>query len=522
MIPAIQALGYAWFGWGTFVLLVQSVGVYNIFKRYSSVPKPPAVPSLPKDDIPHVTVIRPAKGLEPYLYECLLSTFQQTYPKDKLTVYFCVSSKDDAAYAVMKRVVDEHPGYDARIFVEDDDPALHQDGTTMEHMGPNPKIRNLSRAYREVKGDIVWVADCNVWLSRHTAGHMVDRLCGFGPDGKRSTPFKLVHQLPIVVDTVSSLPRDSSETQALLSGSIEVSTDDDHRAHISIMSQGGGRLEEMFMCTTHAKFYSAINTVGVAPCIVGKSNMFRKSHLDIVTDPSQNPVLSSTSNALTGLDYFSNYICEDHLIGDLLWKSSIPGHRNHGLNWGGLVVQPVAGMSVKAYAGRRVRWLRARKWTVLLATLVEPGIESFLCCFFLSFGLTTVPWFDERFGIPQTWGSLLKCWTVGVTAWMFLDRMVSNRLHAGYSIDIDENTPAFAKGSKRGGAERRPFGQWLLAWVGREGLAMPIWTWAVLLGATVSWRGKEFRVRSDMSVVAADQTRNGRGSANGRASGKID
>ena len=41
----------------------------------------------------------------------------------------------------------------------------------------------------------------------------------------------------------------------------------------------------MFMATTHAKFYSAINTVGIAPCIVGKSSMFRKAHLDAMTDP---------------------------------------------------------------------------------------------------------------------------------------------------------------------------------------------------------------------------------------------
>jgi ceramide glucosyltransferase len=46
----------------------------------------------------------------------------------------------------------------------------------------------------------------------------------------------------------------------------------------------------------------------------------------------------------------------------------------------------------------------------------------------------------------------------------------------------------------------RKFFPWLLTWIGREVLAMPIWTTAVLLGRSVNWRGNEFLVRSDMTV----------------------
>ncbi|KAK6217852.1 hypothetical protein LQW54_003140 [Pestalotiopsis sp. IQ-011] len=522
MIELSQAFGYAWLCWGSIVLVVQSIGTYGIFKNFSSVPKKAVSPALPEDEVPHVTILRPAKGLEPYLYECLKSTLQQNYPKNKFSIHFCVSSRDDAAYPVMRQVIDEFPGHDARIFIEDEDPLLNGRGnTTIQNMGPNPKIRNLSHAYREVKGDIVWIADCNVWLSKSAAGKMVDRLCGLRPDGRQEKPCKLAHQLPIVVDTVSSLERNSSESQALLSGAIDI--EDSKEIDNSMLGQGGGRLDEMFMCTTHAKFYSAINTVGVAPCVVGKSCMFRKSQLDYATDPAQNPILSESSPPLpTGLNYFSHFICEDHLIGDLLWRTNFPGFRNHALNWGNLVVQPVAGMSVAAYVGRRVRWLRARKWTVLLATLVEPGVESFLCCFYVSWTLTSLPWLSQYLDIGQTWGSLLKCWGAGVFSWMVLDRLVSNRLHAGYSIDIDEDTPAFARGAKRGGAERRPFGQWFLAWLGRELLALPIWTWAVLLGTTVNWRGRQFQVRSDMSVVSDEPERSLSNPPDGRTLNKID
>ncbi|OTA90024.1 glycosyltransferase family 21 protein [Hypoxylon sp. CO27-5] len=508
----LEVLGCVGIIWGLVVVLVQGIGIYKIFRYYSSVPPDPVSPYLPKDDVPHVTIIRPAKGLEPGLYECLASVFHQSYPKDKLTIYFCVSSKQDAAYPVIRKLLGDHPGFDAKVFVEAEDPYLHGEGGHVNNVGPNPKIRNLSRAYREAKGDIIWPLDSNVWIARDVAGRMVDKLCGYRPDGKRVKPFKFVHQLPLVVDTVTSMSSSNSEGQTLLSGSSITGgsdADTDVQVPSSILSRslahGGGRLEEMFMATTHAKFYGAINTVGIAPCIVGKSNMFRKSHLDQVTDPVQNPILTGRAATLPkGLDHFSLFMCEDHVIGDLLWRSDLPGYANHGLVWGDLAIQPMAGMSVPAYIARRVRWLRARKWTVLSATLVEHGVESLVCCFYVSFGLTTVPWFHRILGIPQTWRALWYFWLAGVTAWMIVDRIVFKKLHAGQSIHVDEHTPPFARGTSRGGAEKRRFSEWFLAWLGREVLALPIWTWAVFLGTTVNWRGKRFRVRSDMTVVAID------------------
>ena len=251
------------------------------------------------------------------------------------------------------------------------------------------------------------------------------------------------------------------------------------------------------MAGSHAKFYTAINTVSVAPCIVGKSNMFRKSHLDYLT--------SSSSQYSPGIDFFSENICEDHLIGDLLWRKKVKEEKEgtkfykHGLVFGDLAIQPMAGMSVREYWARRVRWLRVRKWTVTLATFVEPGVEPLLCSAYGAFAFTTLPWCHDTFGVPQTWLAFVGFWVASVLAWMAVDSLTYAKLHSGSSIELDSDTPSFARPPKA--LARRPLGQWVLAWLGRESLALPIWSWACLGGTTVKWRGKTFRVGLDMRVI---------------------
>lgn len=502
--------------WSSFIYLVQSIGIIKVyvvvpftlsshpirtknivyrFRHYSYPLRKPVSPYLSEDQVPHITIIRPVKGLEPELYDCLASTFRQTYPKSKLSINLCVSSEDDPSYPVLEKVVEDFSGdFDVRLLVEEYDPLISSlEGKTGNELGPNPKIRNISRAYREAKGDIIWIVDCNIWISKGTTGRMVDKLMGYLPNGQRTTPFRFVHQMPLEVDIPP--PTASVKDESLAS---------------RVLRLGGGRLDEMFMATTHAKFYGAINTVSIAPCIIGKSNMFRKSHLDTYTDPANNKTLSpSDANRGRGIDFFSGYICEDHLIGDLLWNANIPGFKHHGLVWGDLAIQPMAAMSVTAYCARRVRWLRARKFTVLLATLIEPGVESLLCNFCFAYAATTLPFFNSTFSIPQTWSATGLLWLMGVSIWMGCDRVVFGKLHKGLTIEVDKDTPAFARGAGQpGGVPKRPFKEWLPSWIARELLALPIWTWAVFFGTTVTWRGKSFQVHRDMSVVALDADKN--------------
>ena len=465
---------------------------------------------MPLNDVPHVTILRPVKGLEPLLYECLAATFRQDYPLTKLTIYFCICSRDDAAYAVLERLLKDFSAFDATILVENEDPNLQISAGRQPKLGPNPKIRNLSRGYREARGDIVWVLDCNVWVGRGVAGRMVDKLCGFGPGRKEGKKFKFVHQLPLAVDVECREHR--AESTGHLGCTIELSptkpSGHDLPASsgpfwndIGLLHNRGGRLEELFLASSHAKFYTAINTVAVAPCVVGKSNMFRRSHLNGVT--STNP------NRSPGIDFFSDNICEDHLIGDLLWRSRVPEGTEgetwgkHALLEGDLAIQPMSDISVREYIARRVRWLRVRKFTVTLASFVEPGTESFLCSLYGAYGLTTIPWVNRILGIPRTWAAFSSIWLLSLLIWAFIDWTVYINLHSASTVEMDEHVPTFARLTR--GRTRRTFQEWLLAWLGREMLALPIWIWAFWFGTEVAWRGGKFRVGMDMKVHRVDE-----------------
>lgn len=293
----------------------------------------------------------------------------------------------------------------------------------------------MSRAYREAPADsLIWILDCNVWVGKGVCSRMVDLLCGFGGGMKN----KFVHQTPLSIDLDShSLTAD--EREILLGGGEYASDALDNAASSSadrrnysksrinrLLQRGGGRLDEAFMSSAHAKFYNAINTVLVAPCVMGKSTMFRRSHLNYVT--------SSNPDRAPGIDFFSDNICEDHLIGDALWKMpqafEKPGYKpkpgenvrhwgKHAMLFGDFCFQPISHTSVAACIDRRLRWLRVRKFTVTAATFVEPGTESILCSMYGAFALTSLPYF-ARIGIPPpgrrfSWSGWLA-WPCG--AWL--------------------------------------------------------------------------------------------------------
>lgn len=437
-----------------------------------------------------------------------------------MTIYFCISSRHDPAFPTLERLIADFQDFDVKILVEEEDPNLSGRDGRIGNLGPNPKIRNMSRAYREAKGDILWIIDCNVWVSSSVAGRMVDLLCGF-PTTAPGRKYKFVHQLPLVVDvssTASAVPSNS------LSSGPKVPM-----IPMFPIDKVGGLVDELFLSTSHAKFYTAIATVAIAPCTVGKSNMFRRSHLNaLTTATSTSPYNTNPGEQHQGIDFFSDNICEDHLIGDLLWRSPVPqsvekvaemegkdpGYTsadaqeakiiwsNHALlppHPSSLCTQPIANTSLSSYIDRRTRWLRVRKFTVPMATLVEPGTESLLCSAYGAWGLTTLPWCATTLGIPQTWLTFFTIYLTSIIIWATIDRYVSSMLlYGGTTSQADR--PSFGRTT----SERRRLKEWMLAWLGREVLAFPIWAWAFFGGVTVVWRGRKFWVGMDMRVHEID------------------
>lgn len=160
-----------------------------------------------------------------------------------------------------------------------------------------------------------------------------------------------------------------------------------------------------------------------------------------------------------------------------------------------LVFQPVCGMSITDYLARRTRWLRVRKYTVLSATLLEPGTESFLCSFLGGWAVTTlfpeycIQVLSHAIPNPSPWTALGVFWLLSIFLWAVFDRTLFTFLHSYCTVETDRNAPFFITDIKK-----RAFGAWVLQWIGREGFALGVWAWAMWPGE-VNWRGGRYRVR---------------------------
>lgn len=312
-----------------------------------------------------------------------------------------------------------------------------------EVVGINPKVNNLMQSYKQAKNDILWVIDSNVLVAPGTLARSVDALLGPPRPGGDATATNkrrigLVHHVPYAFVTAQSL---------------------------------GSRIEEAFLNTNHAKMYMAINTVSIDSCVIGKSNMYRRSDVDRLTGDLKPARTESPEEPVRvrGLAAFGRFLAEDNMIASALWHEL--GLR-HDLSCD-VAGNAVGNMTFFAYVQRRVRWIRVRKNMVMAATLLEPFTE----CVLLSL---IGAWSMKRlFGIPP-WVVLL----VHYTAWIALDLDVFESLSGHYLP---------------------PEKRWsfLAAWALRELLALPIWVYSIV-GNEVDWRGRQFRILRNGETVQAE------------------
>jgi ceramide glucosyltransferase len=378
-----------------------------------------------------VTILRPLKGIDNEMDSCLTSAFLQDFPK--FEIIFCVASEADPAIPVVRELITKYSHVDAKLMVGE------------SQYGPNPKINNLAKGYEAAQYDIIWVLDSNVWVSPGTLARSVDAFYSH-------PSIALVHHMPICV-----------------------STDPSWRGNM------GGKLDEMFMLTSHSKFYSAINTAALAPCVMGKSNLYRRSGLDRATGREHGQ----------GIQVFAQYIAEDNMIADALWKS---GGRTAMTS--DSVIQPLGTVSFDGYISRRVRWLRVRRYMVLAATMLEPTTESIVCGVFGAFGVSVLV-----FSQP-----ILFSWTffvVHMVIWCLADYWHFHNL-LGFGnverfLDVPYFVSKFYSPESTEPIRRGFFSLWLPIWLLRETLAFPIWVIA-MSGHKILWRNRPFRIKRDMTA----------------------
>lgn len=307
-----------------------------------------------------------------------------------------------------------------------------------ENMGVNPKINNLVRSFRRAAHDLLWVLDSGVMVDPGTLARSVDL---FTDTSSRSSNLKrigLVHHVPFALIDEAKF---------------------------------GSRLEAAFLNTNHAKMYIAINTISIDSCVVGKSNLYRRSDVERLNAsliPIRTQVARRHEVQEYGLAAFGRFLAEDNMIASALWHEL--GLR-HDLSCD--VARNVVGnMTFSDYVWRRVRWIRVRKHMVLVATLLEPLTESVMLCFI---GLLSVKY-------------LLQ-----IPSWIFLP------LHFFLWLCVDLDVYTSISGL---GLRPESTASFIAVWIAREILAFPIWLLAIV-GNEIIWRGRRYQVLANGEARAS-------------------
>ncbi|KAL7751074.1 Ceramide glucosyltransferase [Sorochytrium milnesiophthora] len=332
-----------------------------------------------------VTILRPLKGVDCSLLTNLESSFLQSHRN--VEIIFSVADDDDPAIDVVHQLLAKYPDVDAKLLIGE------------RIVGNNPKINNLINSYEQARHDIIWICDSNVSVEPDCLKRSVSKLCKPGVG--------LVHHLPVAVDPQSF----------------------------------GSALEQVYFNGNHAKMYLGINFIGPSSCVIGKSNLFRRSDLE----------------RCGGLEFFGRYLAEDNTVGQALWDEGL----KHEMTCD-IARQSVGAMTVKDYFLRKMRWGRIRKYYVPLGAAIEPFAESIMCGIIGSYG------FSRLLGISQLWLALAH-----VALTFAVDCTVVRNL-------VFPQQPL-------------PLSRFAMMWAIRELSALPVFLWAVS-GNTVSWRNTTYQL----------------------------
>jgi len=99
---------------------------------------------------PPVSLVRPLCGIDNYAVDTLRSTFALDYPCYE--ILFCVASAEDPVVPLVKALIAEHAGANAKLLIGD------------ERGSSNPKLNNVLKGWCAAAHDWIVIADSNVLM----------------------------------------------------------------------------------------------------------------------------------------------------------------------------------------------------------------------------------------------------------------------------------------------------------------------------------------------------------------------
>lgn len=123
---------------------VFSVLVIVAAERYRSVQPP----SLSREELPPLSILKPLHGLDEGLEQNLRSFFEQDYPA--FEILFGVETEVDAAVPVVRKLMQRYPAIPTQLVIAGPSPF------------PNAKVHSLRRMLAEARHDLIVMADSDV------------------------------------------------------------------------------------------------------------------------------------------------------------------------------------------------------------------------------------------------------------------------------------------------------------------------------------------------------------------------
>ncbi len=133
----------------TFTIAVSLIHVASIAAAIGRFRRKPDRESPP---YPPVTLVRPLCGIDNYAVDTLRTTFELDHPQYE--ILFCVASARDPVIPLVRDLIAEYGGANAKILIGDD------------RVSANPKLNNVIKGWRAAAHDWIIIADSNVLMPR--------------------------------------------------------------------------------------------------------------------------------------------------------------------------------------------------------------------------------------------------------------------------------------------------------------------------------------------------------------------